>query len=184
MIAKDEVNKVPLWNSTYFSTPTGTLYVSPKLVWKGVTTVGDKRKGRSIDEEKLKDIAPTWRPLYSQRVDWIIVQEEMAEKGIALPGERMPEGWKLRDMQRALAKAEMVAPRQGELVWKALKGAKTRPHVRQIIRQIPWAKMRVMSRLQDKQMARTDKCSLCGVRGDHEHLLKKCQSGSREENKN
>ena len=52
-IAKQDVNRVPLWNSSYFTTKTGTPYVSPKLLRKGVTTVGDIRRGRGVDEEKL-----------------------------------------------------------------------------------------------------------------------------------
>ena len=68
-IAKRDVNRVPLWNSSYFTTKTGTPYISPKLVRKGITTVGDIRRGRGVDEEKLQDVAPTWRPPYRQKVD-------------------------------------------------------------------------------------------------------------------
>ena len=58
-ITKRDVNGVPLWNSSYFTTKTRTPYVSPKLVRKGIATVGDIRNGRGVNKERLQDIAPT-----------------------------------------------------------------------------------------------------------------------------
>ena len=115
-IAKQDVNRLPLWNSSYFTTKTGTPYVSPKLLRKGVTTVGDIRRGRGVDEEKLHDVAPTWRPLYRQKVDWILAQEEMAQARICPPGASMPGKWKLKDIQEAWAVLEGVEALQNELV--------------------------------------------------------------------
>ena len=115
-IAKQDVNRVPLWNSSYCTTKIGTPYVSPKLLRKGITTVGDIRRGRAVDEERLLDIAPTWRPLYRQKVDWILAQEEMAQGTICLPGPSMPERWKLKDIQEAWAASEGVEDRQSDLL--------------------------------------------------------------------
>ena len=136
--------------------------------------MGDIQRGKGVDEEKLQDVAPTWRPLYRQKVVWILAQEEMAQGMIRLPRQSMPERWKLKDIQEAWAALEGVEDCESELVWKGLQGARLPLYVKQMARQILWKKMPVMTRLKDKGMAETDKCPLCGNREDHDHLIKKC----------
>ena len=72
----------------------------------------------------------------------------------------MPEKWKRKDIQEAWAASEGVEDRQNELVWKGLQQARLPLHVKQMVRQILWKKMPVMTMLKDKGMAETDRCPL------------------------
>ena len=85
-IPRQDILKLPLWNSTLFRSKGGASYQSTKLMRKGVHTVGHMIHEGALDENKMEQILPRWRDTYRRNITWLIQEWVGIGKELVLPG--------------------------------------------------------------------------------------------------
>ena len=176
-VPREEVLRLPLWNSSIFRSKGGATYQNNALMEEGVHQVQHMITNGELDESKLRRIPHTWRDIYKTRIAWLVLEWASPRAEVEIPGPRMPKPpeWTLRGVAKAIAQAKRPQERQRKEVWQALAKLELPRKVERVVRTILWKKLPVADRMQKMQMSSSPNCPLCGFLEDHEHRVKKCR---------
>ena len=92
-----QLMEIPLWDNTIFQTTTRQAYRCPRLMRLGVYQVADMMKHGRVDTQKVLLLAPIWRGLYQETLEYMLRKRDEGKQNIILKGKEVTiSQWKLK----------------------------------------------------------------------------------------